>query len=166
MVVLPLILPTFDWKSFVQVFGNNSIKRLDAEGIDIKDPAALFTVFNQTRSIQESIANDPYVRKLIYMSFLIETEDAMVKDILINTDLLSVYFRNDKEPELGALILTGSIASWFESINSKLVKSSKFRIRLLYGKVFLYFQQSYLRFMWVNYDRKKLSDETFILIPK
>lgn len=163
MIVLPLILPTLDWKSFITFFGNDSIKRLDTEGVDIKDPAALFAAFVPTESIQDSVANDLYVRKLICISFLVELEDAAVKDILINTSIKSVYFRSTKEPEQGILILTGNLDDWFESINSKLVKESKFRVRLFYGKVFLYFQQSYLRFMWRDCSRERLADETFII---
>ena len=163
MVVLPLILPTIDWKSYSSLFGNSATRQLDSEGVDVKDPAALFAAFIQTKSIQESVANDTYVRKLIHMSFLAEVEDLAVKDMLIGVSVHSVYFRSEKEPEQGILILTGNLDEWFESINTKLTKESKFRSRLLYGKVFLYFQQSYLRFMWRDYSREKLGDETFII---
>jgi hypothetical protein len=148
---------------FIQFFGNNGIKQLDSDGVDIKDPAALFIAFNQKQSVQYSIANDLYVRKLINMSFLAEVEDAAVKDILIGTSVLSVYTRSTKEPELGILILTGNLDEWFVSINAKLTEASPFRTRLLYGKIYLYFQQSCLRFMWSGYGREKLGDETFII---
>lgn len=69
-------------------------------------------------------------------------------------------------PNADAAVVSGSMREWFHAVRDALRETTDGRLRLLFGKLLLWFERQSLGEVWGNFYKNRLKDGTFILVEK
>lgn len=159
--VLPLSITGVNWQLF-NGLEFNPIKRLDADRISLKTPAAFilavgFLEYSKDVKSAELLRNQPDLLAHVSMGFLLKAPRQIILEFARKANGCVIH------GNLETQAITANMKVWKDVVVRCCKTSERFEIRLIANKIYEYADQAGFRDIWHLYTKNSLKDGSFEL---